>query len=436
MLMTTALLFVVLPPQGGQAAPAAAAPTAVQAWVDAELDELVALYRHFHRYPELSFFEERTAARYADELEAAGLTVTRGVGGHGVVGVVENGDGPTLMLRADLDGLPLQEQTGLDYASQARQELPGGEQQPVMHACGHDLHMTNLIGAVRYLAAHRGQWRGTLLVIGQPAEERGSGALLMLRAGLFRRFPKPDFALALHVHPMLPAGTVGYRAGAAMANVDSCDIELFGKGGHGAYPHLTIDPIAQAAQLVVALQTIVSREVSPLEPAVVTVGSIHGGAKHNIIPDRCALQLTVRSYSDEVHARIKAAIERKAKAIADSVGAPPPVVEFSESVPALVNDDALTERVAAAFRRALGEEAVQPAEPVMGAEDFAYYGREGVAICMFRLGTISPERIAAARAARQPLPPLHSPFFAPDAAPSLRGGVVAMVAGALELLGR
>ncbi|MEM7204964.1 MAG: amidohydrolase [Planctomycetota bacterium] len=440
--MATALLLPLLlaVPQGAaasEAEPLTAAPAApddLGQWIDARLDGWLELYRELHRSPELSYFEEATAARFADSLRAAGATVTTSVGGHGVVGIVENGTGPTLMLRADLDGLPIEEQTGLPYASTAHAKLPDGSEVSVMHACGHDIHMTNLLATVHYLTEHRDEWRGRLMCIGQPAEERGGGALAMLRAGLFRRFHKPDFALALHVHPAMAAGTVGQTAGYNMANVDSVDITVFGRGGHGAYPHKANDPIVQAAQLVMELQTIVSREVDPREPAVVTVGSIHGGAKHNIIPDRCHLQLTIRSYAPEVRELLLAAIRRKAEATAKSFGAPPPDVRFSEHVPALRNDPALVEQVAAAFRAALGAERVLPAEPVMGAEDFAYYGQEGVPLFMFRLGTVPPETLRRAEADGTPLPAIHSPFYAPAARDSLHTGITAMVTGAMALL--
>ncbi len=417
MLATAAAAFLLCAPPQGDLAP----------WIEARLDALVALYHEFHRDPELSYREERTAARFAEQIEQAGLAVTRGVGGHGVVGVLDNGDGPTLLLRADLDALPIAEETGLDYASR---------NEGAMHACGHDLHMTNLIGAVQYLAAHRDAWRGRLLCIGQPAEERGGGAVAMLRDGLFTRFPRPDFAVALHMHPTLPSDAVGVREGFIMANVDSCDITMLGRGGHGSAPHQAIDPIAQACQLGVELQAIVSREIEPGAPAVVTIGAIHGGTKHNIIPARCSLQLTVRSYTAAVREQLFAAIRRKASAVAQSFGAPEPVVEFSEPVPALCNDAGLAQTVAAALRRELGDERVVPTEPVMGAEDFAYFGREGVPLFMFRLGSVAPARLAQSRAAGEPLPTLHSSRFAPDAPAALRTGIAAMAAAAMELLRR
>lgn len=408
--------------------------TTVQQWVDKHLPEIVALYKHFHRNPELSFHEKETAARLADELEKAGYEVTRHVGGHGVVALLKNGDGPTVMVRTDLDALPIVEKTGLPYASEVTTENEDGETVGVMHACGHDTHIANLVGVGRYMAEHRDRWSGTLMLIGQPAEERGAGAQAMLEDGLFERFPKPDYALALHVDPSLETGKVGYRAGYALANVDSVDITVRGRGGHGAYPHTAIDPVAQAAQLITDLQTIISREVSPLEPAVITVGSIHGGTKHNIIPDSCHLQLTVRSYSDEVRRHLKEAIQRKAKAVAKSYGAPEPVVEYSEGTPALYNDDKLVERVVPVFKRVLGEDQVIQAEQSMGGEDFARYGKAGVPIFMFRLGSVAPERLRTFRESGEQPPGLHSPLYYPDPQETLTTGVTAMSSAVLELL--
>ena len=288
------------------------------AWSHAHNDELVQVYRHFHQHPELSFQEKETAARVAQEWKSAGFAVTTGVGGTGVVALLKNGPGPTLMLRTDLDALPVTENTNLVYSSKVRVKQPDGTETGVMHACGHDIHIANLIGVARYLAANRDRWSGTLMLIGQPAEEVGNGAQKMLADGLFEKFPKPDYALALHVDGSLATGKVGYRAGFAQANVDSIDITLHGRGGHGAAPHTTIDPVVMAAKLVLDLQTLVSRETNPIEPAVVTVGSIHAGTKHNIIADDCKLQLTVRSYSDKVRDHLIEGIRRKAKAVAAS----------------------------------------------------------------------------------------------------------------------
>jgi hippurate hydrolase len=333
-----------------------------------------------------------------------------------------------------MDALPVVEHTQLVYASQVKVKSDTGQEIGVMHACGHDVHMTNLVGVARYLAAHKDRWRGRLMLVAQPAEERGAGAQAMLKDGLFERFGRPDFALALHVDATRPAGQVGYRQGFALANTDNVDITLHGKGGHGAYPHTTIDPVVQAAQLVLALQTIVSREVKPIEPAVVTVGSIHGGTKHNIIPDQCQLQLTLRSYSDEVRKQLLAAIQRKAAAVAMGAGAPEPIVKVTEGTPALWNDQELAERVAAIFRRVLGAGNVAIAEPSMGGEDFSLFGRSGVPAFMFWLGSVDDKRLARYQQLGQSPPSLHSPLYYPDYEETLVTGITAMASAALELL--
>jgi hippurate hydrolase len=301
-------------------------------------------------------------------------------------------------------------------------------------ACGLDIHITILFAAARWFAAHKDQWQGTLIFLGQPAEERGSGAKKMLDDGLFTKFPKPDYCLALHCDSELAAGKVGIRGGFALANVDSVDITLLGKGGHGAYPHTTIDPIVMAAQLVLSLQTIVSREIKPIEPCVITVGSIHGGTKHNIIGSDCHLQITVRSYSDEVRQQLHDAIVRKANAVAAGAGAPEPKVEFSEGTPAMFNDEKVAARVRDVFVKEFGQENIDDPEPSMGGEDFSQYGRAGVPILMFRLGTIEPKRLARMKQLGQHPPSLHSPLYYPDAEPTLITGLQATVAATLELL--
>jgi hippurate hydrolase len=330
--------------------------------------------------------------------------------------------------------LPVTEQTNLVYASQVKVKDEKGADVGVMHACGHDVHITNLIGTAQYLAQHKDRWRGTLVLIGQPAEERGMGAKKMLDDGLFTRFPKPDFAVALHVDSTLETGRIGYRAGYAMANVDSVDITVRGKGGHGAQPHSTVDPIVQAAQLVLALQTIVSREVKPTEPAVVTVGSIHGGTKHNIIGDTCHLEITVRSYAPEVRQQLLEAIHRKAKAVAMGAGAEEPIIKVSEGTPSLRNDEDLAARLVPVFERALGKENVVQSEPTMGGEDFSQYGLAGVPIHMFRLGAVEAKRLERYKQLGQEPPSLHSPIFYPDVEPALATGIVATVSAVLELL--
>lgn len=406
----------------------------VRRWTREQLGGLVEVYRDFHAHPELSLEEKTTAERLAKLWKEAGYEVTTGVGGHGVVALLKNGDGPTVMLRTDLDALPVVEQTGLVYASQVKVKDKSGADVGVMHACGHDIHITSLVGVARYLATHKSQWRGTVMLIGQPAEERVLGAQAMLDDGLFKRFPKPDFAVAQHVDAALAAGRIGIRAGYSLANSDSVDILVKGKGGHGAYPHTTVDPIVQAAELVLALQTIVSREVKPTEPAVITVGAIQGGTKHNIIGDTCRLQLTVRSYSDEVRKQLFDAIERKAKAVAAGARAPQPEIKVTDGTPALYNDDKLSQRMETLFRGAFGASNVEPAEQSMGGEDFSRYGKAGVPILMFRLGAVEAKRLERYKELGQDPPSLHSALFYPDAEPTLETGVTAMTISVLELL--
>lgn len=403
-------------------------------WIDKNLDSLSDLYVYLHTHPELSFQEKETAARIADEWQSAGYRVTRNVGGHGVVGILENGDGPVVMLRTDLDALPVTEETGQNYASTVQVKNTDGSLTGVMHACGHDIHMTNLVAVARYLAEHRMEWSGTLMLIGQPAEERGAGARAMLDDGLFKRFPKPDMAVALHVAHDMPAGMVGCRSGYSLANVDSVDITMKGRGGHGSAPETTIDPVLLAAELVVSLQSIVSREISPLDPAVITVGAIHGGTKHNIIGNECHLQLTVRSYSDDVRAHLLEAIERKAKAVAAGARAPAPIVTASEGTPSLYNDDALTAHLQKVFQETLGTDNVLAVEPVMGGEDFSRYGRAGVPILMYRLGSVSQRRLDHYEQSGRTPPSLHSPLYYPDVELALRTGIRTMVSAVRNLM--
>jgi hippurate hydrolase len=387
--------------------------------------------------------EKETAARIAEELRKAGLEVTTGVGGNGVVGVLRNGPGPTVLLRTELDALPVKEETGLPYASTATTRNDDGMEVPVMHACGHDVHMTVFVGTARLLKQMQSQWQGTLVMIGQPAEELGDGARDMLKDGLYQRFPRPDYCLALHCTPDQPAGTVGWTEGPANANVDSVDITIRGVGGHGAFPQDTKDPIVLAAETVLALQTIVSRELKPGTPAVVTVGSIHGGTKHNIIPDEVKLQLTIRSYSDEVRLQTIAAIQRITRGLGLAAGVPEdrmPVVRVLEndSTPVMVNDPALTRRVTGVFRSVFGDAHVFHKDPVMGGEDFGQLGRTEAKVptCMFWLGTISVESKMESLRTGKPLPSLHSSLFAPLPEPSIKTGIRAMTAAFLELAGK
>lgn len=414
----------------------------IESAVADEYPSLEKLYLHLHANPELSFYEEKTSALLAGQLREIGFRVTRGVGGHGIVALLENGTGPTVMVRADMDALPVLEETGLPYASKVVATDEQGMEVPVMHACGHDIHMTSLIGTARILYAMRSQWSGTLELILQPAEERGAGAKAMLNDGLYTRFPLPDFAIALHVDSDLEAGKIGYSHGYSMANVDSVDINIRGVGGHGAYPHLTKDPVVVAAQIIVALQTIVSREISPLEPAVITVGSIHGGTKHNVIGSEVDLQLTVRSYSDETRNRLLSSIERVAVNTARAMGIPeellPTVTIKDEYTPSLYNTPELVDRTVKAIGDFIGEENMVLRQPVMGGEDFGRYGRsdERVPIFMMRLGSISEERMAESkREGGSPLPSAHSGFYAPEREPTIKTGVKAMTAAVLDLLG-
>ncbi|HEV8699874.1 MAG TPA: amidohydrolase [Candidatus Polarisedimenticolia bacterium] len=412
------------------------APAELDRLIDRDYAFLDGLYRHLHTHPELSLHEQETAARIASELKAAGFMVTPGVGGHGVVAVLQRGAGPTVMWRSDLDALPVREETGLPYASTVMATDDSGRPVPVMHACGHDIHMTTLVGLARALNALSTQWTGTVVLIGQPAEERVKGAQAMIADGLFSRFPRPDAVLGMHVKDDLPTGVVGYRAGPAFANVDSVDIRVYGRGGHGSAPHTTVDPVVIAARIVMALQTIVAREINPIEAAVVTVGSIHGGTKHNIIPDIVDLQLTVRSYSDETRRRLLDGIRRNVLAEATGAAAPrPPDVTIGESTPATVNDPELVRRTVQGLKRALGDDRVVEVPPIMGSEDFTYYGRQGIPAFMFNLGTIAPQRIEESRRpGGTPLPSLHSSLYAPDREASIRSGVRAALAAVLENL--
>ncbi|RKG57587.1 amidohydrolase [Corallococcus sp. AB011P] len=416
---------------------AAAPPPTVLAGLDALYPELDALYRDLHQTPELSLQEEKTAAKLAERLRKLGFEVTPKVGGHGVVALLRNGKGPTVMLRTDLDGLPVEEKTGLPYASKTKAKDGAGTEVAVMHACGHDVHMTSWIGTATLLARTKDRWRGTLMLVGQPAEEMGAGARQMLADGLFKRFPKPDVAVAMHTVANAAAGTVRFTPGYALASVDAVDVTLYGKGGHGAYPHTTVDPVVMAARTILSLQTLVSREKSPLEPAVLTVGSIHGGTKHNIIPDEVRLQLTLRTYKPEVRKALLAGIERITKAEAMASGAPrPPTVNVTEGTPATYNDPELTKRLVDAVGKVLGEKNLSETPSVMGGEDFSEYGRAGVPSVMLWLGITEPKRFAEAKGAEEALPSPHSPFYAPDRERALRTGVTLLTTSALELLGR
>jgi hippurate hydrolase len=411
--------------------------------VAAEYPSLEKLYVDLHQHPELSLMEENTSAKVAAGLREAGFEVTDHFGGFGVVAVLRNGAGPTVLFRADMDALPVAEETGLPYASTVHTKDLAGREVAVMHACGHDIHMTSLVGAARVLAALKDRWAGTLILVGQPAEERSIGARAMLTAGLYRKFPTPEFAVALHDSATLPAGSIGMVEGNIMANVDWVDITVRGVGGHGAYPQATKDPVVLAARIVLALQTIVSRETRPNDPCVVTVGSIHGGAKANVIPDEVKLQLTLRSYSDKVRVHTIEAIKRICRGEAIAAGLPDdlqPLVKVieDEATPSTYNTPALTRRLHTALSNWLGAERVLPTDAEMGGEDFSFFGRttENVPLCLFRVGAADPAKVAESERSGVPLPSLHSSRFAPVPEPTLKTAVTATVAAMLELLGR
>jgi amidohydrolase len=406
--------------------------------IDAIYPEMDALYLDLHKTPELSRNEVKTSAKMAERLRKLGFEVTTGIGGTGLVGVIRNGSGPTVMLRTELDALPVEEKTGLPYASKATAVDAAGRTVPVMHACGHDIHMTSWVATATLLSRSKERWRGTLVMVGQPAEETISGARAMIDDGLFKRVPKPDFVLAVHDAADIPSGKVEIVPGYAAANSDAIDITIFGKGGHGAHPEESVDPVVLAARTVLALQTIVSRENSPRDPAVVTVGSIHGGTKNNIIPDEVKLQLTVRSYKPEVRDRMIKAISRIVKAEAASAGAPKePAISLVESASAMYNDPKLSKRIAAALGAALGTDNVVEGEPVMTAEDFGQLGTAaGAPSVQIWVGAIEPAKFASAKASGERLPGLHSSLFAPDRERTLRTAAASLTTAALEVLGK
>ncbi|HWH22238.1 MAG TPA: amidohydrolase [Allosphingosinicella sp.] len=421
------------------ASPAAADP--LRDAVAKDMPSLLSIYRDLHANPELSMQEVRTSAKLAAEAKKLGFDVTTGVGKTGVVAVMKNGPGPVVMLRADMDGLPVVEQTGLPYASKVRATSVAGVESGVMHACGHDTHMAAWVGAARRLAAMKNQWSGTLVMILQPGEEIGVGAKAMLDDGLYTRFPKPSHVIAFHDAASLPAGVIGYSNGYALANVDSVDIEVKGVGGHGAYPHTTKDPIVLASRIVTALQTLVSRENDPQSPAVVTVGSFHSGAKHNIISDEAKLLLTVRSYTDETRKLLLDGIKRIVRGEAIAAGMPDdrmPVVTVrdAEYTPATFNTQKLTTDTAALLTQRFGAERVKPTPPVMGGEDFSRYwlADKSIESLIFWVGGVPQAKWQAANGDPSKLPSLHSPFWAPDAEPTIATATEAMVAAALGVL--
>ena len=407
------------------------------------------LAEHFHTNPELSTQEAKTSEIIARELKAVGCEVTEKIGkyekqgltGYGVVGLMKNGSGPTVLVRTDMDALPVSEETGLPYASKATGKTPDGREVGIMHACGHDMHMAAFIGTARALAKLKDQWQGTIVFVAQPAEEVGSGARALLADGLYTRFPKPDFALGLHDSASVETGKIAVSEGYALANVDSVNLTVRGVGGHGAYPHTTKDPVVVAAEIVLALQTIDSREVNPIDPVVVTVGSIHGGTKHNIISDEVKMQLTVRTYKAEVREQVLKAIERIANGVAASAGVPAeraPIfqVESDQFTPSTYNNPDLTKRLAAVWKKTLGETNVAIVDPVMGGEDFSVYSLpdQSIPACIFWVGGVDPAKMAQSKKEGTPLPSLHSSKFAPIPEPTIRTGVVGMTAAVLDLM--
>ncbi|HXG99974.1 MAG TPA: amidohydrolase [Sphingomicrobium sp.] len=425
------------------AASPAFADTGVKSAIKADYDShLGALFTHFHQNPELSFLEVQTAKRMAAELKKSGAQVTTGVGGTGVVGVMRNGPGPTVLLRADMDGLPMPEKSGLAYASKVTQTAQDGKVYPVTHSCGHDTHITAMVGTARRLAAMKNRWKGTVLFIVQPAEERVGGAKAMLADGLYTRFPKPDYALAFHVAAQLPTGRISASEGLQYSSADSIDVMVPGVGAHGASAHMGKDPVYIASQIVVALQGIASREIGPLEPGVVTVGSFHAGTKHNIISDRADLQITVRANNEKTRAQIIAAVGRIAQGVARANGMPEdklPVVTVSEGTPTTINHAPLAKRLNASLARDLGQPTLVPFEQTgMGAEDFAYFVQPnlGVQGYYFAVGGTPQAAFDAEKAGGPPVPSHHSPLFKIAPEPAVTLGTEAMVMATLELLKR
>lgn len=398
------------------------------------------LYKWLHQNPELSGVEVETSARMGTELRDLGFEVTSGIGGYGVAGVLRNGSGPVLMLRTDMDALPVSEETGLEFASRKVMKNEQGENLPVMHACGHDLHMTVWLGTLRSLAELRRMWKGTILAVAQPSEETGKGARALIENGLFKRFPVPDMAMCYHVSPSLPAGVIGYCPGPAWAGSTSAGITISGIGGHGATPHKTIDPVVIAAETIMGIQTIVSRTINPVEPAVITVGSVHGGTKNNIIPDKVNLQLTIRFFSEEVHQQIMKSLVTLTNGIALSAGVPaekmPEIVFGENQTPPLYNDPGLVTRAVAAMETMLGKENLLQVAPTTVSEDFGRYGKteEKIPVSIFWLGTVSREAYDKSTREGTILPILHNSRYYPDFSLSYQTGVTAMTKTCIELL--
>ncbi len=411
-------------------------PAAISEQLSAMYPDVESFYFDLHKNPELAFNEYLTANKLAERVKALGYEVTTGVGGTGVVAILRNGPGPTAMLRTEMDALPVQEKTGLSFASTVVTNNAAGETIPVMHACGHDIHMSAWYGTAKLMADNRALWHGTLMLVGQPAEEIVQGSAAMLKDGLFTRFPKPDYALSVHDESTLPSGQVGYHAGYFRAAADTVTITIFGQGGHGAAPHDTIDPIVIAARTVMALQTVVSRENNPMDPVVITVGSIHGGTQANIIPDQVKLQLTVRTFKESVRGRVHSAIAREVKGEALAANAPKePLIEARRGVDAVYNDPELTERMVKILRIAMGPQEVVEMPAKMTSEDFANYGLAGVKAVLLHIGAVEPTRLDAAMKSGMPLPGPHSPQWAPEYKPTIKAAITAETSILLDLLG-
>jgi amidohydrolase len=434
-----AVVFFGLLAFAGSGASQTAWTTPTSAEVDAVYPDIETLYIDLHRNPELAFQEVQTAAKLAARVRELGYQVTTDVGRTGIVAVMKNGPGPTVMLRTELDALPVEEKTGLPFASQVVVKNGNGQSTPVMHACGHDIHMSAWAGTARLMAEHKDRWNGTLVMVGQPAEEGGGGASAMLKDGLFTRFPRPDFALSLHDDDTMPAGTIGYHPGPFRSMSDSVTIIVHGRGGHAAMPMNTVDPVVLASRIVLALQTIVSRENNPIDPVVITVGSIHGGTQANIIPDEVRLQLSVRTYTLEIRRKTLAAIRRIARGEAISAGAPrePEIIAADDSAVSLTtvyNDPALTARLAAALKTALGDKTVVEMPAKMTSEDFGEYWNTGkVPSALLHIGAVNASRFAEIQKTGIPGPAPHSPEWAPDREPTLKAAIRAEVTELLEL---
>ncbi|MEQ1886749.1 MAG: amidohydrolase [Bryobacteraceae bacterium] len=416
-----------------------ASPTSAE--INAIYPDIEKLYIDLHQSPELAFMEVQTSAKLAAWAKTLGYEVTTGIGKTGVVAVMKNGGGPTVMLRTELDALPVDEKTGLPFASKVIGKNAAGQTTPVMHACGHDIHMSAWAGTARWMAEHKDRWRGTLMLIGQPAEEGGGGALAMMNDGLFTKFPRPDFALSLHDDDTMPAGMIGYHAGPFRSMSDAVTIVVHGRGGHAAMPMNTVDPVVLASRIVIALQTIVSRENNPTDPVVITVGSIHGGTQANVIPDEVRLQLSVRTYTQEVRRKTIEAIRRVARGEAISAGAPrEPEVLFREegaSGAVVINDATLIARLAKALKASMGDANVVEMPQKMTSEDFAQYWNTGkVPSALIHIGAVNAAKFAEIQRTGVPGPAPHSPQWTPDREPTLKAAVKAEVTELLELLGR